>query len=722
MNKSKKSNKKKKAFNREISGILIMTIGILSLISLFSEKTGVVGKILKSIYLQLMGFGGYIFPLIIFSIGLLLVINKLDVNEDRRAIKLMVIFLCLIVVLDIKGTKINGFSERISFALENSQKGFGGGIIGAIFGYFFYKLFGTIGSYILLFSIAFANFLMLTDTKLKDIFNKMFYRKPKIRIKDNSSTNINKTTEKNIVQNKKPFDENQNSEIKILEYSNSRKLLSEDKPQVNESDKINITNTTKLHENYQFPPIELLKEQNNNCEIDDKKEIITNAKKIEETMKSFGIEANIVQISKGPAITCYELQPAAGVKVSKIVALSDDIALNLASSDVRIEAPIPGKAAVGIEVPNKHKLNVGLREILLSDEFKEINSNVPFALGKDIAGKPIITNIEKMPHLLIAGATGSGKSVCINTIIMSILYRSSPDEVKLLMIDPKVVELSIYNGIPHLLIPVVTDAKKARNALNWAVEEMTKRYKLFAKNNVRDIYSYNNKVGANDNEKRMPQIIIIIDELADLMMVSAQEIEDYICRLAQMARAAGMYLIVATQRPSVDVITGTIKANIPSRISFAVTSQADSRTILDMGGAEKLLGKGDMLFYPSGAPKPVRVQGAFIDEEEVEKVVDFLKPQNSEEYDENIIEVLDNQENFDDEDSDQLLPEAIEMVIREGQASISLLQRRLKIGYARAARLIDEMEKRGVVGGYEGSKPRKVLIDEEEFNSMQERS
>lgn len=722
MNKGKKSNKKKKVFNREIFGILIMTIGILSLISLFSEKTGIVGKILKNIYLQLMGFGGYIFPLIIISIGLLLVINKFDVNEDKRAIKLMAIFLCLIVILDIKETKINGFSERISFALENSQKGFGGGIIGAILGYFFYKLFGTIGSYILLFSIAFANFLMLTDIKLKDIFNKIFCRKPKIKIKDNSSTNINKTVEKNIAQNTKSFDENQNSEIKILEYSNSRKSLSEDKPQANESDKINITNTTKLHENYQFPPIELLKEQNNNCEIDDKKEIITNAKKIEETMKNFGIEANIVQISKGPAITCYELQPAPGVKVSKIVALSDDIALNLASSDVRIEAPIPGKAAVGIEVPNKHKLNVGLKEILLSDEFKETNTNIPFALGKDIAGKPIITNIEKMPHLLIAGATGSGKSVCINTIIMSILYRSSPDEVKLLMIDPKVVELSIYNGIPHLLIPVVTDAKKARNALNWAVEEMTKRYKLFAKNNVRDIYSYNNKVGADDNEKRMPQIVIIIDELADLMMVSAQEIEDYICRLAQMARAAGMYLIVATQRPSVDVITGTIKANIPSRISFAVTSQADSRTILDMGGAEKLLGKGDMLFYPSGAPKPVRVQGAFIDEEEVEKVVDFLKPQSGEEYDENIIEALDNQENFDDEDSDQLLPEAIEMVIQEGQASISMLQRRLKIGYARAARLIDEMEKRGVVGGYEGSKPRKVLIDRDEFNSMQERS
>jgi len=722
LNKGKKSNKKKKVFNREIFGILIMTIGILSLISLFSEKTGIVGKILKNIYLQLMGFGGYIFPLIIISIGLLLVINKFDVNEDKRAIKLMAIFLCLIVILDIKETKINGFSERISFALENSQKGFGGGIIGAILGYFFYKLFGTIGSYILLFSIAFANFLMLTDIKLKDIFNKIFCRKPKIKIKDNSSTNINKTVEKNIAQNTKSFDENQNSEIKILEYSNSRKSLSEDKPQANESDKINITNTTKLHENYQFPPIELLKEQNNNCEIDDKKEIITNAKKIEETMKNFGIEANIVQISKGPAITCYELQPAPGVKVSKIVALSDDIALNLASSDVRIEAPIPGKAAVGIEVPNKHKLNVGLKEILLSDEFKETNTNIPFALGKDIAGKPIITNIEKMPHLLIAGATGSGKSVCINTIIMSILYRSSPDEVKLLMIDPKVVELSIYNGIPHLLIPVVTDAKKARNALNWAVEEMTKRYKLFAKNNVRDIYSYNNKVGADDNEKRMPQIVIIIDELADLMMVSAQEIEDYICRLAQMARAAGMYLIVATQRPSVDVITGTIKANIPSRISFAVTSQADSRTILDMGGAEKLLGKGDMLFYPSGAPKPVRVQGAFIDEEEVEKVVDFLKPQSGEEYDENIIEALDNQENFDDEDSDQLLPEAIEMVIQEGQASISMLQRRLKIGYARAARLIDEMEKRGVVGGYEGSKPRKVLIDRDEFNSMQERS
>ena len=434
-------------------------------------------------------------------------------------------------------------------------------------------------------------------------------------------------------------------------------------------------------------------------------------------MINFGIKRKITQINRGPTITCYELSPSPGIKLSRIVSLSDNIALSLASSDIRIEAPIPGKSAVGIEVPNKIKENVYLREILNSEEYRQIDSDIPLALGKDVRGKPIISSIDKMPHLLIAGATGSGKSVCINTIIMSILYKSSPNDVKLLLIDPKVVELSIYNDIPHLLIPVVTDPKKAAFALNWAVEEMEKRYKLFAENNVRDISSYNmNK--KNKNEENLSKIVIIIDELADLMMVAAQQIEDYICRLAQMARAAGIYLIVATQRPSVDVITGTIKANIPSRISFAVSSQVDSRTILDMAGAEKLLGKGDMLFYPTFYSKPLRIQGGFISHIEIERVVAFLKKTNTTNYNEEIIDVVQNSTVIDLEDSDELLADAINLVVDEGQASISYLQRKLKIGYSRAARIVDEMEERDIVGGHEGSRPRKVLVTKEDLEEL----
>lgn len=440
-------------------------------------------------------------------------------------------------------------------------------------------------------------------------------------------------------------------------------------------------------------------------------------------MDNFGIDSKVTQINKGPTITCYELSPSPGVKLSKIVSLSDNISLSLASSDIRIEAPIPGKSAVGIEVPNKVKNSVMLKEIIASNEYESIDSNVPIALGKDVSGNSVVSSIDKMPHLLIAGATGSGKSVCINTIIMSILYKSSPEDVKLLLIDPKVVELSIYNKIPHLLIPVVTDPKKASFALSWAVEEMDKRYDIFAENNVRDIASYNRKVKQQEPDKedkleKMSSTVIIIDELSDLMMVAAQEVEDYICRLAQMARAAGIYLIIATQRPSVDVITGIIKANIPSRISFSVSSQVDSRTILDMGGAEKLLGKGDMLFYPSFFSKPLRIQGAFISDDEVESIVDFLSDQYVQSYDEEIIESMEKTKSVKDIDSDELLPEAVEIILEENQASISFLQRKLRVGYARAARIIDDMEEHGIVGGHEGSKPRKILVTREDVEKM----
>jgi len=411
-----------------------------------------------------------------------------------------------------------------------------------------------------------------------------------------------------------------------------------------------------------------------------------------------------------------------GVKVSKIVNLADDIALNLASAGVRIEAPIPGKAAVGIEVPNKEMAPVLLREVIDSSEFSKHASNISFGLGKDISGQPVIADIAKMPHVLIAGATGSGKSVCINSIIISLLYKASPEDVKLVMVDPKVVELGIYNGIPHLLIPVVTEPKKAAGALNWAVNEMVNRYKLFAEKGVRDLSGYNALMLEQGEEIKLPQIVIIIDELADLMMVAPRDVEDAICRLAQMARAAGMHLVIATQRPSVDVITGIIKANIPSRISFAVSSQVDSRTILDMAGAEKLLGKGDMLYYPVGEPKPIRIKGAFITDKEVEKVVDFVKNQYIAEYDENIIEVINTEKADEDPnsgDNDELLSQVIEMVVEAGQASSSLIQRKFKVGYSRAARIVDQMEARGIVGPSEGSKPRQVLITRQQLMEMQ---
>ena len=486
----------------------------------------------------------------------------------------------------------------------------------------------------------------------------------------------------------------------------------------------NIINSQNDRYGYEFPPIDLLdagqKKEKDVKGI--KNKLVEDAVTLEETLKSFGVTAKVINITRGPTVTRYELQPSAGVKVSKIVNLADDIALNLAAQGIRIEAPIPGKAAIGIEVPNKEITTVQLREVIESAEFKQHPSKLAFALGKDISGSCSVGDISKMPHMLIAGATGSGKSVCINCLIISLLYKASPDEVKLLMIDPKVVELGVYNGIPHLLIPVVTDPKKAAGALNWAVQEMVNRYKLFADRSVRDIKSYNELLKANGEEGILPEIVIIIDELADLMMVAPNEVEDAICRLAQMARAAGMHLVIATQRPSVDVITGLIKANIPSRISFAVSSQVDSRTILDMAGAEKLLGKGDMLYYPVGKPKPVRLQGAFVSEKEVERVVEFLKSRGSVNYDDDIIEEINSgsepsEDNFDD--TDELLPQVIEMVVEAGQASVSLVQRKFKVGYARAARIIDQMEERGIIGGYEGSKPRQLLITKQQWKEMQ---
>lgn len=486
---------------------------------------------------------------------------------------------------------------------------------------------------------------------------------------------------------------------------------------------------------YKYPPVTLL----NPVKAEDNRavntELESTGKRLVEVLSSFGVETKIINISRGPAVTRYELKPSVGVKISKITNLSDDIALNLATAGVRIEAPIPNKPAVGIEVPNRITSTVGVREIIDSPVFTGAKSKLTVALGKDIAGAVTVTDIAKMPHGLIAGATGSGKSVCINSIIISLLYKANPEEVKLLLIDPKVVELGIYNGIPHLLIPVVTDPRKAAGSLGWAVLEMEKRYKLFAENDVRNIDGYNGLAEHREDLVKMPHIVIIIDELADLMMTAPGDVEDAICRIAQKARAAGMHLIVATQRPSVDVVTGLIKANIPTRIAFAVSSQIDSRTILDIGGAEKLMGRGDMLFYPVGANKPVRIQGCFVSDAEVESVVGFIKNSGKADYSDDIAEEIERlaaqekgskgtkaSEDDGGDDADPMLSQAIEAVVEAGQASTSLLQRRLKLGYARAARIIDQMEARGIVGPYQGSKPREVLVSKDRLNEMKMRS
>ncbi len=538
---------------------------------------------------------------------------------------------------------------------------------------------------------------------------------------------------------------NEEDDIEDSLHNSDDFIVPEDKPIRPKAEKLTQTKSEEINaatyvkktktqiKKYVFPPLSCLSKAQKDGSTTSSKQLKETAYRLQQTLNNFGVKVTVTDISQGPTVTRYELQPETGVKVSKIVGLADDIKLNLAATDIRIEAPIPGKAAVGIEVPNKENSAVSLRELLESKEFKDFNSNIAFAVGKDISGHVVVTDIAKMPHMLIAGATGSGKSVCINTIIMSILYKAHPDDVKIIMIDPKVVELSVYNGIPHLLIPVVTDPKKAAGALHWGVAEMTERYKKFADMNVRDLKGYNKQVqmmkDKNDPDapEKMPQIVIIVDELADLMMVAAGEVEESICRLAQLARAAGIHLIIATQRPSVDVITGLIKANMPSRVAFAVSSGVDSRTILDMNGAEKLLGKGDMLFYPQGYPKPARIQGAFVSDNEVSNVVDFLKNQMlGNTYNDDVEEKIKSigsgnsgSGSFStsdmENDRDQYFVEAGKFIIEKEKASIGMLQRVFKIGFNRAARIMDQLADAGVVGEEEGTKPRKVLMSMEQF-------
>lgn len=741
--------------NSDIKGILLVTIGVLMVISVFSSaSSGIAGKFIKKLLIAIMGIGAFIFPVLIIFIGFCYIAkkNKISFSKKFYGILLFIINTLLFIQMAVMSNYYihDDVSSGISRLYETDEI-LHGGIISFLIDVPLFKLFGNAGCYVIFLSLYIISFVLMSRVTLYDILHKIKYA-----LKENDTEEddaiIEDKDNKVIKQDneKESFIKNINNRIKILDFmKSSDKKEEQNLPDKSESDSTNIESKNKkrsieiecasdkvedksineelekqmINNNvnstlqYNFPPLDLLKPNiQSKLNKEDKKELINNANKLEETLNSFGVEAKVIQVSKGPSVTRFELQPSPGVKVSKIVNLSDDIALGLAASGVRIEAPIPGKSAIGIEVPNRELTAVYLREVTESPEFINSNKNLAYCLGKDIGGNCVVSDLTKMPHMLIAGATGSGKSVCINTLIVSLLYKYSPDNVKILMIDPKVVELSVYNGIPHLLIPVVTDPKKAAGALNWAVQEMTRRYKLFADNGVRNIEGYNELVGKGKAENKLPFVVIIIDELADLMMVCANDIEDYIGRLAQMARAAGMHLVIATQRPSVDVITGVIKANIPSRISFAVSSQIDSRTILDTTGAEKLLGKGDMLFYPVGEAKPIRIQGAFISESEVENVVNFIKDQQGEpQYEDHIIEQIDTSTSGETSDSDDLLEEATRIVVEAGQASTSLIQRRLRIGYNRAARIIEQMEERGIISGRDGSKPRQVLIKREEL-------
>lgn len=745
----------------EIFGLFLMVIGIIFFISIFSDKMGIIGRLVYKFLSVLLGSANYIFPLLLIFWGILYNITATKLYTKRYIICSLIIYFSILILLDASKELDLTLVDRINRSIEYMSIARSGGIIGAILGFFSYKLLGSLGTYIFVGIIILVNLYIMLRTNIDQIImayedlsdyledRKKILAEKKIKKENDKS---NKVEEKELKKSQK-----EDKKLKILDNFKIKKdnLLEDNKTKENkdfiikEYKTTNINNTQENNSNIQessseeltekdkeefknidqelpdetyiFPDISLLNINESNNTMSNQ-EIIKNGKIIEKTLDNFNMDCQITSINKGPVITCYELKPAPGIKLSRIVSLSDNISMALGSSDIRIEAPIPGKTVVGIEVANKFKDSVGLREILESSEFVNSKSDVPLTLGKDVEGNIIVESISDMPHLLIAGATGSGKSVCINTIITNILYKSSPNDVRLMLIDPKVVELSVYNGIPHLLIPVVTNPKKAGYALNWAVDEMERRYKLFAEAQVRDIKGYNKKkIKEGKISEKIPKIVIIVDELADLMMVSSNEIEDYIARLAQMARACGMHLILATQRPSVDVITGTIKANIPSRIAFAVSSAVDSRTILDMSGAEKLLGRGDMLFYPSSYSKPKRIQGAFISDEEVERLVDFVKlnNENSEINKQSLIaSQINNKEKDDNLDLDPLFADAINYVLGDEQASISYLQRKLKVGYSRAARIVDQMEELGIIGPHEGSKPRKLLKTKEEIDDL----
>jgi S-DNA-T family DNA segregation ATPase FtsK/SpoIIIE len=600
------------------------------------------------------------------------------------------------------------------------MKGAGGGLLGYYFANSLYLYFGTTGAYLVLISLSLISALFVTEVsyfyifgnlgkKIKVILNNIYNILKKIGVKISPKLRRKEVPD---------YQEYETDEIpkKIFKI---KRIIKKEKKLEEETISDRDYQEPKI-DRYQVPPLSLLSDSYAEEKTDTKLNIEENVKILERTFTNFGINAKVVGVIQGPTVTRYEIHPAPGVKISKITNLSNDIALSFAVASVRIEAPIPGKNAVGIEVPNRKRINVYLKEILQSSEFENGKYKLPIALGIDIGGKPIIADLNELPHLLIAGATGSGKSVCINNIILSIIYKLSPKTVKFIMIDPKRVELNIYNGIPHLLIPIITDASQAIKVLNWAISEMEKRFKIFAEAGVRNLDGYNEYViNINNDTETLPYIIIVIDELADLMLSSPVKAEESLCRLAQMTRATGIHLIIATQRPSVDIITGSIKVNFPSRIAFAVSTQVDSRTILDINGAEKLLGNGDMLFSPVGVSKPIRAQGAFVVEKEIRNVVSYLMEHSpSPEYEQEVLEYKKSKNmlrDTEEEEEDEFFNDAVSIIINSKQASISILQRKLRIGYTRAARLIDVMEKRGIVGPYDGRNPRKILISNEEY-------
>ena len=776
MAKKKKSKNKKKQLklNTDMKVILLILLGIILAILIYGNS-GYVGNFLNEILGGMVGIFKYLVPIVPFISAIYMVSNN---KEDllSKIIPTSIIMLCCLATMTLYQILNNAleyniqFSEIIDRAFYLGKWNKGGGIIGILIAYPLVKLFEPIAALIIILGIAVIVAVFVFGLKpsehISNIVNKVengrkvnrndenqnanshkkhsviqedlgdvAYSKPetarerKQREKEERRREALKVDEQLTINMLEQEKKNKNSNSNNDDYiENNLFKQEEEKKEDKKKEVLQLEHALVVEdEHYEYPPVELLS-KGKKASRGSAKMLADTAAKLQKTLYSFGVSAKVENVSVGPTITRYELKPAEGTRVSKIANLADDIALNLAAETIRIEAPIPGKQAVGIEVPNKEKEAVHLREVIESSEFENNKSKLSVALGKDVAGKTIIADIGKMPHVLIAGSTGSGKSVCINSIITSIIYNAKPSEVKLVMVDPKVVELSVYNGIPHLLIPVVTDPKKAAGALAWAVQEMDDRYNKFAQKGVRDLKGYNKAIEKENENAKLPQIVIIIDELADLMMVAAKEVEEAICRLAQKARAAGMHLVIATQRPSVDVITGLIKANVPSRIAFAVSSQVDSRTILDSTGAEKLLGKGDMLFYPVGASKPLRVQGAFVSDDEVEKIVDFIKMNAGEvSYSEDIIESIEKSNKSDKElleseacedDSDPFLQDAIETVIETGQASTSFIQRRFKVGYARAGRIIDQMEERGIISGYQGSKPREVLMTKERWEEL----
>ncbi len=791
--KSKKQSKTTmdSSSKKHITSVVLFAVSVLLFLAAFIEGEG--GWLaLHNAIMGFFGCFGYTAPILLCVIAVYLALDRLSgkvLIRISEAVILLVLISAFLHIL-LVAPACDSFGKAIANAWQKGNHA--SGVFGALFGFPLFAWLGNPGAWIVCVLLIFITFMLMTGTTLIGFFKAVIRpvreiervaetayenRRKNVNVDisldgdeadDNDGTIISiEDKQKNVVSQYRELDKDapiedisSTSKPKSV-YSKTAKAISkradedmessEDEGDSSIIDIVNTVNTnadkktgkidfevpegstisvdTTVNE-YHYPPVSLLSEPSVENSKNITAELETTATRLVDTLRSFGVESRIINISRGPSVTRYELQPAAGVKISKITNLADDIALNLATAGVRIEAPIPNKPAVGIEVPNKNNSIVKIREIIDSQAFSNSKSKVSFTLGRDISGEQRVADIAKMPHGLIAGATGSGKSVCINSIIMSILFKATPEEVKLLLIDPKVVELGIYNGIPHLIVPVVTDPRKAAGALGWAVMEMEKRYKLFAENDVRNLTGFNELAEKREDLVKMPQIVIIIDELADLMMTSPHEVEDSICRIAQKARAAGMHLIVATQRPSVDVVTGLIKANIPTRIAFAVASHVDSKTIIDIGGAEKLMGRGDMLFLPTGAIKPERVQGCFVSDAEVEKVVNFLKSDYKTTYDEEVALEIERQaakeksaksglpEDAVDDDADPMLNEAIELVVELGQASTSLLQRKMRLGYARAARVIDQMEERGIIGPSEGAKPRQVLITREQLLEM----